>query len=291
MNAPYCAGVKTYSTAVDVWSCGCIMAELLAREPLFPGKNEMEQITLIFKTLGTPTEESWPGERGLRRVGWHAAQEGGLNRACMSMMCPCSRMEGVESCPRQRGSKARQADGSAPKAPLTQVPPPPFSKQASPSCPTTGASTLPAGTPTCCARSSRPPAWSLTAAPPSPTPASTSSAACWSTARWVVVGSHCAALLLLYPMPPCSAPPPAEVQPSGLLHPATAVLRPTDPNPARLSPPPCLPQERRISAEEALEHPWFREHPLPKDQALMPTFPATNDAVHAHPGAAKLLKK
>ncbi len=45
-------------------------------------------------------------------------------------------------------------------------------------------------------------------------------------------------------------------------------------------------QERRISAEEALEHPWFREHPLPKDMALMPTFPATNDSVHAH-GAAR----
>ena len=37
--------MKTYSTAVDMWSCGCIMAELLAREPLFPGKNEMEQVS------------------------------------------------------------------------------------------------------------------------------------------------------------------------------------------------------------------------------------------------------
>lgn len=38
-----------------------------------------------------------------------------------------------------------------------------------------------------------------------------------------------------------------------------------------------LVQERRISCEEALDHPWFREQPLPKDRALMPTFPATND--------------
>ena len=36
-------------------------------------------------------------------------------------------------------------------------------------------------------------------------------------------------------------------------------------------------QERRISCEEAVDHPWFREQPLPKDRALMPTFPATND--------------
>lgn len=60
-----CAGQKTYSTAIDAWSCGCIMAELLSREPLFPGKSEMEQISLIFKMLGTPTEETWPGgQRG-----------------------------------------------------------------------------------------------------------------------------------------------------------------------------------------------------------------------------------
>lgn len=32
-------------------------------------------------------------------------------------------------------------------------------------------------------------------------------------------------------------------------------------------------QERRITCEEALNHPWFREQPLPKDKALMPTFP------------------
>lgn len=64
------AGAKTYSTAVDMWSCGCIMAELLSREPLFPGKSEMDQINLIFKTLGTPTEATWPGERkGGKRKG------------------------------------------------------------------------------------------------------------------------------------------------------------------------------------------------------------------------------
>ena len=53
----------------------------------------------------------------------------------------------------------------------------------------------------------------------------------------------------------------------------------------------CTLQERRISAEEALEHPWFREHPLPKDPALMPTFPATNDSVHLHGAAAAAAAK
>ncbi|TXG51310.1 hypothetical protein EZV62_023834 [Acer yangbiense] len=54
-------GMKKYSTAVDMWSVGCIMAELLAKKPLFNGKTEADQIDKIFKTLGTPTETIWPG--------------------------------------------------------------------------------------------------------------------------------------------------------------------------------------------------------------------------------------
>lgn len=54
-------GAKTYSTAVDVWSCGCIMAELLAKAPLFAAQNEISQLDTIFRTLGTPTPETWPG--------------------------------------------------------------------------------------------------------------------------------------------------------------------------------------------------------------------------------------
>lgn len=54
-------GARTYSTAVDVWSCGCIMAELLAKSPLFQGANELSQLDLIFKNLGYPTNETWPG--------------------------------------------------------------------------------------------------------------------------------------------------------------------------------------------------------------------------------------
>ncbi|KAJ4960418.1 hypothetical protein NE237_020328 [Protea cynaroides] len=54
-------GAKQYSTAIDMWSLGCIMAELLAKEPLFPGKTEVDQIDKIFKMLGTPNETIWPG--------------------------------------------------------------------------------------------------------------------------------------------------------------------------------------------------------------------------------------
>ena len=37
-------GAKEYSTAIDMWSLGCIMAELLSKEPLFTGKNEIDQL-------------------------------------------------------------------------------------------------------------------------------------------------------------------------------------------------------------------------------------------------------
>ncbi|XP_075484658.1 cyclin-dependent kinase G-2-like [Primulina tabacum] len=54
-------GAKQYSTAIDMWSLGCIMSELLSKEPLFNGKTEVEQLDKIFKILGTPNETIWPG--------------------------------------------------------------------------------------------------------------------------------------------------------------------------------------------------------------------------------------
>lgn len=53
-------GATTYSTAVDMWSVGCIFAELLLKEPLFQAKGEIELIPMIFKLLGPPTSSSWP---------------------------------------------------------------------------------------------------------------------------------------------------------------------------------------------------------------------------------------
>ncbi|KAH0833697.1 hypothetical protein AYO21_04443 [Fonsecaea monophora] len=58
-------GAEEYDFEVDVWSVGCIFAELLTREPLFQGRNEVDQLSRIFMLLGTPTRESWPGFRSL----------------------------------------------------------------------------------------------------------------------------------------------------------------------------------------------------------------------------------
>lgn len=54
-------GSKMYATPVDVWSIGCIFAELITKRPLFPGDSEIDELYKIFRTLGTPTEETWPG--------------------------------------------------------------------------------------------------------------------------------------------------------------------------------------------------------------------------------------
>lgn len=58
-------GTIKYGQAVDMWSVGCIFGELLTREPLLQGKNEVDELTKIFELCGVPTEESWPGFRRL----------------------------------------------------------------------------------------------------------------------------------------------------------------------------------------------------------------------------------
>jgi serine/threonine protein kinase len=54
-------GSRNYNTTVDIWSVGCIFAELLNGKPLFAGSSNNDQIRKIFKVMGTPDEQSWPG--------------------------------------------------------------------------------------------------------------------------------------------------------------------------------------------------------------------------------------
>ena len=58
-------GVKDYSPAVDIWSVGCIFAEMALGKPLFTGMCEVDQLFQIFSKLGTPTEEMWPSVSSL----------------------------------------------------------------------------------------------------------------------------------------------------------------------------------------------------------------------------------
>jgi len=54
-------GVQKYGPEVDIWSAGCIVAEMATCYPTFPGDSEIGTIFKILKLLGSPTEESWPG--------------------------------------------------------------------------------------------------------------------------------------------------------------------------------------------------------------------------------------
>ena len=54
-------GARFYSGAVDVWSMGAVFAELILRSPFVAGNTDVHQLELICTTMGTPTEENWPG--------------------------------------------------------------------------------------------------------------------------------------------------------------------------------------------------------------------------------------
>jgi len=54
-------GLTEYSSHIDMWGVGCIFYEMATGRPLFPGSTVEDELQLIFKVLGSPTEETWPG--------------------------------------------------------------------------------------------------------------------------------------------------------------------------------------------------------------------------------------
>lgn len=50
-------GATNYTTNIDIWSTGCVMAELMLGQPLFPGDSGIDQLVEIIKVLGTPSRE------------------------------------------------------------------------------------------------------------------------------------------------------------------------------------------------------------------------------------------
>ena len=76
-------GSKVYSTPLDIFSVGCIFAEILTGQPLFPGQGEVDQINLIFKALGMPTETIWQGVTSLSHfpnISWRGVTHKGKLR-------------------------------------------------------------------------------------------------------------------------------------------------------------------------------------------------------------------
>ncbi|GFS43368.1 hypothetical protein NPIL_292773 [Nephila pilipes] len=54
-------GSTDYSTSIDLWGVGCIFFEMVTNQALFPGSTVEVQLDLIFRQMGIPTEETWPG--------------------------------------------------------------------------------------------------------------------------------------------------------------------------------------------------------------------------------------
>jgi len=59
-------GAREYGVGVDIWSIGCIMAELMARKIFLPGTSDEDQLGKIFWMFGTPTEKEWPKMAALK---------------------------------------------------------------------------------------------------------------------------------------------------------------------------------------------------------------------------------
>jgi serine/threonine protein kinase len=83
-------GQKVYSTAVDMWSVGAIFYEMAHKRPLFYGDSEIGQIFKIFKTMGTPTEETWQGITDLPEFKmsfpqWKVDGNANLKKLCSNM--------------------------------------------------------------------------------------------------------------------------------------------------------------------------------------------------------------
>ncbi|KAI8802397.1 kinase-like domain-containing protein [Cladochytrium replicatum] len=62
-------GAPYYGEGVDIWAIGCIFAELMLRTPFMAGETELGQLETIFRALGTPSEDEWPGLEDLPLFG------------------------------------------------------------------------------------------------------------------------------------------------------------------------------------------------------------------------------
>jgi len=77
-------GSRRYSTPVDIWSIGCIFAEMCNGRPLFPGTSEKNQLERIFMALGLPSEEDYPGLAELEE--WRPFKQRMIEKAAQSQV-------------------------------------------------------------------------------------------------------------------------------------------------------------------------------------------------------------
>ncbi|XP_074840844.1 cyclin-dependent kinase 6 [Carettochelys insculpta] len=71
-RAPEVLLQSSYATPVDLWSVGCIFAEMFRRKPLFRGNSDVDQLGKIFDVIGLPEEEDWPSDVALPRQAFNS---------------------------------------------------------------------------------------------------------------------------------------------------------------------------------------------------------------------------
>ncbi|OZC11956.1 cell division protein kinase 1 family protein [Onchocerca flexuosa] len=83
-------GATRYSMGVDIWSIGCIAAEMATKAPLFQGDSEIDQIFRIFRIMSTPTEDIWHGVTQLPdfKMSFPQWKEDGLRKILDTYMDP-----------------------------------------------------------------------------------------------------------------------------------------------------------------------------------------------------------
>ncbi|MES1916453.1 MAG: hypothetical protein MHM6MM_008268 [Cercozoa sp. M6MM] len=81
-------GARSYGPAADMWSVGAVLGEMILRQPIFPGKSELDQLTRIFSVVGTPTPDTWPNATELPQFLEFESNEGTDLRALFAAAEP-----------------------------------------------------------------------------------------------------------------------------------------------------------------------------------------------------------
>jgi len=126
-------GAIDYTCYIDVWSSGCVLAELLLGQPIFPGESGVDQLVEIIKVLGTPTREQIrqmnPNYQEFRfpqikAHPWHKVFRNRTPPMAIDLVCrlldytPATRLTPLEACAHAFFDELRDPDTRLPNGPL-----------------------------------------------------------------------------------------------------------------------------------------------------------------------------
>jgi len=87
-------GSTNYSTSIDIWSIGCIFAEMVTGKCLFMGSSAPDQLIKIFQVTGTPDPDKWPGLSDLSE--WKPDAFEKFTGEPLSKICPKLESDGLD---------------------------------------------------------------------------------------------------------------------------------------------------------------------------------------------------